>query len=55
MSSEQLLPQFGGTDTWQFDYEREKEVMLSLIQEVLERERREEGGVGLTQSSEVRG
>ena len=43
VSSEQLLVNFGGSDTWQFDYEREKEVMLKQLREVLEREAEGDG------------
>ena len=38
VSPEELLAQFGGTDPWQFDYDREREVMLGQLQAALERE-----------------
>ena len=57
VSADQLLAQFGGTDPWQFDYEREREVMLEQLQIVLERggreEEEEERENGHLQSTEV--
>ena len=41
MSPDQLLAQFGGTDPWEFDYEREREVMLGQLQSVLQRDQRD--------------
>ena len=55
ISEDQLLGQFGGSDPWEFDHEREREVMLAQVQAVLEREKREEEEREghLMQSSEV--
>ena len=41
VSPDQLLTQFGGTDPWEFDYEREREVMLGQLQSVLQRDQGE--------------
>ena len=43
---DELLTKFGGNNTWQFDYETERDVMLSYVKKVLDEDASEvsEGG-----------
>ena len=38
ISKDQLLVKFGGTDTWEFDYQAEKERLFELVHSTLGKE-----------------